>query len=249
MKTIGYALVGLAALAGIHGGGAAQTALTSPQGSNGLLGGSDPRDSSGSYYDDYRFRIEAGQRIRASASRPGGSQLDPVLEVYAPGQSQPIAVNDDGGGFPNALLEFVAPRSGTYVVRVRSYGSSTGAYDFRIEPLTQLSATLSLGAVNNGRFDNSVPRNGQVHYIDYEVQLRAGQDIVLRMNADSFDSVIQVFSAGSEGGSPLAVNDDFGGTLNSALLFRAPRDGTYIVRATQLSHGDGPFVLRSTILP
>jgi len=249
MKEVAYAFAGLAALAGVHSGAAGQPALTSAQGGNGVLGGSDPRDSSGSFYDDYRFRLDAGQRIRAAASRPSGSQLDPVLEVYGPGGGQALAANDDGGGFPNALLEFTAPRSGTYVVRVRSYGNSTGAYDFRIEPLTQLSATVSLGAVNNGRFDNSVPRNGSVHYIDYEVQLRAGQDIVLRMSSDAFDTVIQVFAAGSEGGSPLAVNDDFGGTLNSALLFRAPRDGTYIVRATELSHGDGAFVLRSTILP
>lgn len=249
MRKVGLALAGLAALAGLHGGAAAQPALTSAQGGNGVLGGFDPRDSSGSYYDDFRFRLDAGQRVRVAATRPSGSQLDPVLEVYGPGQGQPLAVNDDGGGYPNALLEFAAPRSGTYVFRVRSYGGSTGAYDLRIEPLTQLAATLSLGAVNNGRFDNSVPRNGQVHYIDYEVQLRAGQDIVLRMNADAFDTVIQVFAAGGEGGQPLAANDDFGGTLNSALLFRAPRDGTYIVRATQLSHGDGAYVLRSTILP
>ena len=243
-----HACVALVAVMGFGGAASAQQRLTNTQVGNGVLGGSDQRDGAG-YYDDFRFVLDAGQRIRATASRAEGSALDPIIEVYAPGAGQYIARDDDGGGYPNARVEFVAPRSGTYVIRVRAYGSSIGPYDVRFEPVVAVAQVEALGSVNNGRFDNSVPRAGDSHYRDYRVQLNAGQDIALRMNADSFDTVIQVFAAGAEGGQPLASNDDYGGSLNSGLLFRAPRTGTYTIRATELSHGDGAYVLRATILP
>jgi len=242
------AVIALAAAAGISSQATAQQRLTSTQAGNGVLGGTDRRDSSG-YYDDFVFQLDAGQRVRASAMRPQGSSLDPILEVYAPGQSQYLARDDDGGGFPNSRIEFVAPRSGSYVFRIRGYANSTGPYDVRFEPLMATAQVLNLDPVNNGRFDNSTPRVGEVHYRDYRVRLNAGQDIVVRMNSGEFDSVIRIFEAGGEGGNALAVNDDFGGSLNSGLLFRAPRTGTYTVRATQLGHGDGAYTLRATILP
>jgi hypothetical protein len=249
MKRHLYAFIGLAILPGLSSIASAQERLTTVQSGNGVLGGSDRRDANGNYYDDFRFVLDAGQRVRVNAVRPAGSSLDPIVEVYAPGQSQYLDRNDDGGGFPNARLEFVAPRAGTYVIRVLSFGSTTGPYDISIEPLAAVAAAQNLSTVNNGRFDNSVPTVGGAHYRDYRVQLSAGQDIVLRMDSPTFDSVIRVYPAGGEGGQPLAENDDFGGTLNSGLLFRAPRSGAYTIRATELSHGDGAYTLRATILP
>jgi len=245
-----WALIGFGIFAGANGTAIAQQRLTASQTGNGVLGGSDPRDSAGSFYDDFQFTLDAGQRVRVEASRPAGSSLDPVIEIYAPGQSQYIARDDDGGDFPNARVEFVAPRAGTYVFRVLSFGSSTGPYDLRIAPIVATAQAGNLATVNEGRFNNSVATlaNG-AHYRDYRVQLTAGQDIALRMNSADFDSIIRIYVAGSESGQPLDTNDDFGGSLNSGLLFRAPRSGSYTVRATELSHRDGAYVLRATILP
>lgn len=248
MKKSIYAFAALAAATGLAGTVSAQQRLTSPQIGNGVLGGSDQSDSAG-YYDDFVFILDAGQRVRATATRPQGSALDPILEIYAPGGGQYIARDDDGGGFPNARVEFVAPRAGAYTIRLRAFGNTSGPYDIRIEPVTTTAEVETLGTVNSGRFNNSVPTIGGVHYRDYRVRLNAGQDIVLRMDSPDFDSVIRVFEAGREDGQALAMNDDFGGSLNSALLFRAPRTGTYTVRATELSHGDGAYTLRATILP
>lgn len=248
MTSMWQVATALAVTVGIAGSAQAQPRLTGPQAGNGVLGGTDRRDSAG-FYDDFQFALEAGQRVRATANRPQGSALDPILEIYAPGSGQYIARDDDGGGFPNARIEFTAPRSGTYTIRVRAYGGTTGPYDIRIEPMTATAQAETLRSVNQGRFNTSVPTIGGVHYRDYRIQLNSGQDIVLRMDSSDFDPVIRVFYAGQEGGSPLAVNDDFGGSLNSALLFRAPRTGTYTIRATELSHGDGGYVLRATVLP
>lgn len=224
----------------------AQPPLSGSQRTNGVLGGSDPRDADGNFYDQVRYTLRAGQSVTVTANRADGSELDPVVEVYGPGSASPLFRDDDGGGYPNARLAFTAPRAGIYTVRVRSFGSSRGAYDLTLSSGGgQPPLTGQLQTYNSGNFNDSVPRrdNG-AHYRDYRVTLSAGEFLVLRMQSSSFDSYLFVYDAGNEGGTALASNDDFG-TLDSALLFRAPRAGTYTIRASQLSHGDGAYVLRS----
>ena len=237
MHAIKYVLV----VAAVAMAAPAAGQLTQTQRTNGMIGGSDARDSNGRQYDDFRVSLSAGQRVRVAASRTEGSSLDPYLEIFAPGGNR-IAADDDSGGYPNARTEFAAGAAGTYVVRVRSFSSSTGGYDLIVEPV---SSRLALQAVNPGSFNNSVPTTAnRAHYRDYAINLSAGEEILLRLESGRFDPIIQVFYEGSEGGSPLASDDDGGEGLNSMLLFRAPRAGTYTVRATELSHGDGDYVLR-----
>jgi len=237
MNALKYVLVVAAATAAVP----ASAQLTQTQRTNGMIGGSDARDSNGRQYDDFRVSLSAGQRVRVIANRAEGSSLDPYLEIFAPSGNR-IAYDDDSGGYPNARTEFAAGAAGNYMVRVRSFSSSTGGYDLIIEPL---SSRFALQAVNNGSFNNSVPTlaNG-AHYRDYAINLAAGEEILLRLDSGRFDPIVQVFHSGSEGGAPLASDDDGGAGLNSMLLFRAPRAGAYTVRATELGHGDGEYVLR-----
>jgi hypothetical protein len=101
-----------------------------------------------------------------------------------------------------------------------------------------------LQPINQGRFNTSVPTlPSGAHYRDYRVRLNAGEFVVLRMESNEFDAYLYVYEAGAENGQPLASNDDFG-SLNSAILFRAPRTGVYTVRASELGHGDGAYTLR-----
>lgn len=239
--------VALAAAAMLCGAAAAQ--VTTVQRFNGVLGGSDSRDTGNRFYDDYQVQFAAGQRVRVTASRAEGSSLDPYLEIYSPSGGEPIATDDDSGGYPNARAEFTTAAAGVYFVRVRGFSSgSTGLYDLVIEPLASgpTPRVYRLDAVNQGRFDTSVPRlNGDgVHYVDYRIDLNAGDEILLRLDSDAFDPYLYVYSAGDENGTPLAADDDGGDGLNSSITFRAPRTGTYTVRAAQLAHADGAYVLR-----
>ncbi len=232
------------------GAAAAQFTADRVQRTNGFLGGSDSRDAGNRYYDDFTIQLPAGQRVRVSANRTEGGDLDPYLEIYGPGGGRPIATDDDGGGYPNARLEFSASSPGAYRIRVRGYSSSsTGPYDLVVEPLATArpaAAILPLNPVNQGRFDNSSPslRAGGPHYRDYNIWLAGGEEILLRLDSGDFDSYLYVYHAGEEGGRALASDDDGGQGLNSSLTFRAPRAGVYTIRASQLGHGDGAYVLR-----
>lgn len=246
-----FALRAAIAAAGMMMGSAATAQFTADraQNTNGFLGGSDARDSANRYYDEFTIQLPAGQRVRVSASRAEGGDLDPYLEIFSPAGGNPIASDDDSGGYPNARLEFTAPGPGTYRIRVRGYSSSsTGPYDLVVEPLAtaRSEAPLQLGPVNQGRFDTSVPslRPGGPHYRDYNIWLAAGEEILIRLDSSDFDSYLYVYHAGEEAGTALASDDDGGSGLNSSLTFRAPRAGVYTVRASQLSHGDGAYVLR-----
>ncbi len=246
-----FALRAAIVTAGMMMGSAAIGQFTADrvQNTNGFLGGSDARDSDNRYYDEFTVQLSAGQRVRISASRSEGGNLDPYLEIYSPSGGNPIATDDDSGGYPNARLEFTAPGPGTYRIRVRGYSSSsTGPYDLVVEPLAiaRAESALQLNAVNQGRFDNSAPslRPGGPHYRDYNIWLAAGEEILVRLDSSDFDSYLYVYHAGAESGTALASDDDGGTGLNSSLTFRAPRAGVYTIRASQLAHRDGAYVLR-----
>ncbi len=244
-----FALRAALVAAGMMTCGAAMAQFTGdrPQTTNGFLGGSDARDSSNRFYDEFSVQLAAGQRVRITAARAEGGSLDPYLEIYGPNGGNPLARDDDGGGYPNARVDFSAPNPGVYVIRVRGYSnSSTGPYDLTVAPLASVPAALPLNPVNNGRFDNSTPRAGAdgPHYRDYQIYLSAGEEILLRLDYADFDSYLYVYHAGEEGGTALAQNDDGGDGVNSNLTFRAPRTGSYIVRASQFRHGDGAYLLR-----
>lgn len=86
--------------------------------------------------DDYSFRFEAGKQVLIFMDR-AGDDLDPLLEVYAPGNrngTDAIAEDDDGGDGLNAFVLFTPEETGEYIVRATSSGQehTTGAYQLRV---------------------------------------------------------------------------------------------------------------------
>ncbi len=96
---------------------------------NGALASGDTTLPSGEFTDTYRFRAEAGQRIRIDM---GSSALDAYLILVAPSGAQED--NDDGpGGGRDSLLETVLAESGEYSLIATSYQpAETGAYSLRL---------------------------------------------------------------------------------------------------------------------
>lgn len=213
----------------------------------GALGADSQHDSGGRPYTDWDIWLDAGERVRVRVDARGEG-IDPMVEIYrreARGDA-PLASDDDSAGYPNALVEFAAPRADVYSFRVLSYLVAGGRYEMRIEKLGAAAPALpALRAVTEGSFHNGVERDaGGAHYRDYRLELAAGEQVLLRLDAADFDALLRVYPADGEEGDPIASDDDGGEGLNSMLLFSAPRAGRYTVRATQLSHGDGPFTLR-----
>ena len=87
----------------------------------------------GGFARDYNVTLKAGDQIA----------VDLVSEVFDPmvilmsKDGLPIAENDDGpDGTPNSLLFMRIVKSGPYIIRVRSFGETTGgAFKLTVTPL------------------------------------------------------------------------------------------------------------------
>lgn len=83
---------------------------------------------------------------------------------------------------------------------------------------------------------------------DYIVNLRAGDQIVIDLKSDSFDTIVTLIGAK---GVVIGENDDAAeGTTNSLLFERIPKDGNYIVRVRSFGTEpvEGAFTLKLTRL-
>ena len=83
---------------------------------------------------------------------------------------------------------------------------------------------------------------------DYVVNLTAGDQIVIELKSDSFDTIVTLLAAN---GSTVGENDDGpDGTTNSLLFARIVKSGKYIIRVHAFGDNKegGPFTLKITRL-
>ncbi len=121
--------------------------LSHDQTRNGVL-------NSNSDEDTYYFS-GVSSRIVSIKLWKDGSNVDTVLEVYSPTGNR-VAFNDDSENSTNSWVVFIAPNTGTYRVKARSYEhSSSGAYQIRLRLVDAnnlaLNKSVSASSVENGR--------------------------------------------------------------------------------------------------
>ncbi|MBW4652902.1 MAG: PPC domain-containing protein [Kaiparowitsia implicata GSE-PSE-MK54-09C] len=82
---------------------------------------------------------------------------------------------------------------------------------------------------------------------DYVVSLEAGEQVVIDLASDQFDTIITLMT---RSGTTIGQNDDGpDGTTNSQLFTRIPETGEYILRVTAFGGGGlGEFNLKATRL-
>jgi len=83
---------------------------------------------------------------------------------------------------------------------------------------------------------------------DYIVSLKAGDQVVIELKSNSFDTIVTLLSAD---GATVGENDDGpDGTTNSLLFARIVKSGNYIVRVHAFGGEpvSGPFTLKVTRL-
>ena len=110
--------------------------------------------------------------------------------------------------------------------------------------MAQTAAELRLGATVNGTLNSQDSTGGsgedEYRYEDYTVRAREGQRLQAVMRSSAFDTYLEVFRAGAEGGDSLASDDDgLDDGTDSRLRFVAPADGVYTLRARTLSGLEG----------
>ncbi len=74
----------------------------------------------------------------------------------------------------------------------------------------------------------------------YSFDGKAGDVVAILLDSDDFDPVLSLLNAAQE---EIATNDDFGGSLNSRIIFELPADGNYTVIARSFSGEGGDYSL------
>jgi hypothetical protein len=95
--------------------------------------------------------------------------------------------------------------------------------------------------------DEDIPTGQGGFARDYTVELQAGDQVVIDLTSDSFDTVVMLMG---EAGMSLGENDDGSdGSTNSMLFTRIDTSGTYTVRVRSFGEGSGgQFTLKVTRL-
>ena len=117
--------------------------VSAGQSINGALRTSDPMLADSSFYHDYIYTGSPGDRVRVSLV---SGEFDAFLQWGRVEGTRftSDAHDDDGAGGTNAQVDATVDGSGTYAVRVNSFGAgATGAYTLAVERLTGPAPTAS----------------------------------------------------------------------------------------------------------
>ena len=185
----------------------------------------------------WQINLNAGDAITIAAN-PLNRSLDPVVELFAPDGSL-VASDDNGGGYPNALIDEVsAPVTGVYNVIVSASSASTiGPYRLVWRYLT-IAPTPTYAAPRSLLFtmDDDVAVDA---YQFYPFQGSAGERVHIQVLGQGFDPVAALIGPD---GAVIAEGDDSERDLNPRFTAELPADGTYQVRVNGYLSG-GSFEL------
>ena len=219
------------------GQAAAQQQIAPESTVSGRLESRDPVSSTGGRFDRWRLYAQPGEMIVLDMQ---SSDIDSYLLIgrSAPGgQFHELARDDDGGGYPHALLQYRAAEGGDYEVRATSFGSdSFGAYTLRrSSSVGGEGLPIDVGGYID--WDDPVDDEGR-NYEAYRFEIPAQHVVRIRQesaDADSFVMLGVVNSAGEWIGH--FHDDDSGGGLDSEFYFQSVADDVFEVRASTYSPG------------
>jgi hypothetical protein len=115
--------------------------VSAGQSISGRLQASDPMMADSSFYNDYVYSGSPGDRVRVTLA---SSDFDAFLAWgrLSGDRFTSDTYDDDSGGGTNAQVEATVDGTGTYALRVNSFGpGQTGAYTLTVERLTGAAPT------------------------------------------------------------------------------------------------------------
>lgn len=182
----------------------------------------------------YLVQFQGGKRYRLEMS---GKEVDSFLVVQDAASKQ-LAFNDDGAGFPNALLTFDVIKGATYKVFAAAF-RKTGEFNLTIKEDGEAKVhDVGSGLKLKGKY---TPPTGPQNFL---VNLAQGKTYVIDLitaNPKEFDPFLRILDAE---GKELAHDDDGGGIPNARLTFTPPTTGVYQLQARAfLNMGSGEFTL------
>jgi hypothetical protein len=229
----------------------AQPTPAAPLSAEGSVTATSPQGEYEIRYAEHRLRLVAGTRYRAIVTAPTQGGFPTRLEIrqgQSLAQSSGNAMFEEGQPIPDERLDFVAPRTGDYQLRVYALGPEpSGRYSVRVislPPLPEASAAPATGTENGNwqiwtaTLEESDPVYIIDHHDDYPLEIRAGETLVATVESVGGNHhepgegprfKLDVVSPDNPDGFPLGGDEGFMGH-DPALAFQPPRAGVYILR-------------------
>jgi len=189
--------------------------------------------------DWYRMSVQQGQRYSFAldgVTDAQGATLDPMIAIYDAAGNQ-LAFNDDANDSLNAAVSYAPQQSGDVFVEARAF-SEDGAGRYRLSATAAVVPSDDAGNDTSTRARIAAGRtvNGEIEYegdVDvYRLSARSGTRYSITLTGAGAsalgDPLLRVLDSD---GNELAVNDDDGESLNSALEFTPQSSGNVFVEA------------------
>lgn len=178
----------------------------------------------------FRFRAQRGEVWELTLAQASGSELDPMIEIYAGERptGEVLATDDDSAGGLNARIRFLAPAAGTYVLRATGVSSTAGDYlltaEQRQPPAATRTARIDLGRAATGTIDdNTRERFYRLTESALSSLAESPSTLVVGLRhvgegEDILDPVLEVGFDTPLGFASVLQDDDGGGDSNSRIV-------------------------------
>lgn len=211
-------------------------------------------DSSGiaadqTLFQDYTLAGRAGEELVVALE---SSQFSPFVSI---GQLGDMGMRTfaSGGGDSLAMLRYVFPETGQYVIRANTNNpGERGTYTLRVDT-SRASATPQTGPLHqlrrNSRETNVLTQADPQEYDftyhkDYRYAARSGERVVIDLRSTVLDTYLAVGRQTSAGFEVLAENDDVADdSTDSTIIYRFPSAGDFVIRVSSYSLATGAYDL------
>jgi hypothetical protein len=214
------------------------TGITLGQTVQGELTVDDAEYDSDGYYDLYRFRARAGQRLRI---RMEFDTFIPSIAVGTMEDGQFQMLEEDPG---NGTLSWTAPEDGEYFVQAGALGSVTGEYTLTVEERRPAPAPRT-SPIRRGQTVTGTVEQGDAElddgrwYDGYAYTGRAGERLRIDASSEDFDAYLVIGRMVDGEFQELQSDDDGGDGTNALLEIELPEDGRYVIQVTSFTEGGG----------
>ena len=191
----------------------------------------------------FQLDLREGEPVTLSTASPR-TNFDTILTLNDPAD-RTVAENDDTATALTSQIIYVPTRSGRFTAIVTGFGGAVGTFELTVSNALDYGLSDSARVLREERVSLTRGRREQRFSVDLaEGDIFVGSTFALAANVDP------TLTLSDPGGDIVAANDDRGdGTLNSQVVFQAPRAGRYQVAVSTYDGAGGAMMVSLAVDP
>ncbi len=191
----------------------------------------------------FQIELREGEPVTLSTAS-ARTTFDTILTLNGP-DGRTVAENDDTATALTSQIIYVPTRTGRYTAVVSGFGGATGAFELTVSDELDFGLSHLARVISQERVSLTRQRREQRFSVDLaEGEIFVGSTFALGATVDP------TLSLADARGEIVAANDDRGdGTLNSQVVFQAPRVGRYQLTVGTYDGAGGDIIVSLAIDP